>query len=114
MPGLPAKKTMGAAANLLTTVERALVFDPVQVIAHHRRVVRPAFLRRTDFVVAIQKTDPITGWVPTRYADQLRAEPRNDETQASIFVGQNIEQPIAPLLFALRKHDYGNKPRACF
>jgi transcriptional regulator of aromatic amino acid metabolism len=66
-------------------------------------VVRPAFRRRSDLVVAIEEADPVAGGIAARDADQFRAETGNDETESVRLVGQNIEQPIAPLFFAPQK-----------
>ena len=103
MPDFAAKKTVGPAADFLAAIERALVLDPMQVVAHHRGVVRPAFLWRCDFVVAIEETNPVASGIASRDADQLGTEPRNDEAQSVRFVGENIEEPIPPLFFAPRK-----------
>src|SRR2546423_12858746 len=76
---------------------------PYTTLFRSRRVVPPAFLGGSDFVVAIQKADPIASGISPGDTDQLGAEPRNDEAEAVCFVGQNIERPIAPLFFALRE-----------
>ena len=51
----------------------------------------------------MQETDPITAGIAPRDADQFRAEPRDDEAKPVLFVRQNIEQPVAPLIFATGK-----------
>src|SRR5437764_9356341 len=103
MPDFSPKKTMGSAAHLPATVKGSLVLDSVQVITHHRGIVRPTFCRRTEIVVVFQEPDPFAGKVPPRHADQLRAKSRDDDPKAVLFVRQNIEEAIAPLFFASRK-----------
>src|SRR5947207_5354493 len=93
MPDFAAKKTVGSAADFVAAIERALVLDPMQVVAHHGGVVRPTFLWRCDFVVVIEETNPPASGIESRDADQLRAELRNDEAESVRFVGENIEEP---------------------
>ena len=97
MPHLPAQKAVRPAAHFLAAVERALVLDPVEVVAHDGGVVRPPFLGRADLVVAIQESEPIAVAISARDADQFGTEPRDDETKAVLFVGQNIKKAVAPL-----------------
>src|ERR1700674_835409 len=108
MPDLGAQNTVRTAANFPTTVERPLVLDPVQIVTHHRRVVRPAFFGLGHLVIAIQKTDPLAGRGSPRNTDQFGPEPRNDETKSVLFVGQDIEEAVIPRFFASE-----HKPLAC-
>src|SRR5436190_13038917 len=100
MPYLGAEKAVRAPAHFAAAVERALILDPVQVIAHNRGVIRPPLLGRTDFVVPVKKSDPFAAAIPTGNADQLRAEPRDNEANSVFVVCQHIEQTVAPFLFA--------------
>src|SRR5437764_14758925 len=100
MPDFSPKKTMGSAAHFPATVKGSLVLDSVQVITHHRGVVRPTFCRRTEIVVVFQEPDPSAGGVPPRHTDQLRAEPRDADPNAVLLVPQDIANAIAYPLFA--------------
>jgi hypothetical protein len=100
MPQFATQKTVGASTDLLATVESPLILNPVQIVAHDGRVIRPTLRGRADFVVPVQKPNPLTATIPPGDADQLRAEPRDDEAKSVFVVRQNIEQTVAPFLFA--------------
>src|SRR5665213_1018603 len=57
--GFVTQKTVRTAADFLTAIEAVLVFEPVQVITHHGRVIRPTAGRFREVVVAMEKADPL-------------------------------------------------------
>ena len=69
MPFLVAKETVRAAANFPATIEGMLVLQTVKEVSHHGGVVRPAFRRRLEIVIAVQKSDPVAGRIAARDAD---------------------------------------------
>ena len=46
MPGLGAQKAVRAAVDLATAIQSPAIFEPMEIVAHHGRVIRTTFRRR--------------------------------------------------------------------
>ena len=57
-----------------------------------RRMIPPPDLGLAKIVIAIEKADPIPVPVASRQTNQFRTQPRDDDAQSALLVGQDVEQ----------------------
>lgn len=94
---------MVAAFDLTASVQTVSVFKPMNIITHDCRVVRPAFRGYCDVVVTVKKSNPVALLIYPSDANQFRTQAGNNDPQAVLLIGQNVEVVSFPVFFSMRK-----------
>src|SRR6185369_14120049 len=97
MPGFGAKKSVVTAFDFVSAIKTATILQPMKIITHDRGVICPALIRHRQIVVTIKETDPVSGFIDSRHADQFRPQTRDNDAKAVLFVSKNIQMPTVTL-----------------
>src|SRR3954462_13494822 len=103
MPCLRTKKTVSPTLDFVSAIPSAAILQSMKIITHDSRVSCPALSRRGQIVGAIQKANPLAGFIDSRHADQFRTDTRHDHAEALIFASEDIQMATVTVFFDVRK-----------